>query len=279
MSTHIRQLDRADLPALRDLMAQHRYDSVFVASRVAQYGVELSGIGCQILGLFRANQLVSALHLGANLVPVGGDPEAMATFARHLGGRRAAMSIMGNAELVSVLYATLSRRWGRGWANARDYRPNQPVMLIETEPLGPLDTRVHTVEESSVESYFAAAIKMYTEEVGVSPLEPSNSYHSYVRSLLKDHRGFGAVDTTGQFWFKTDVGAVDGDLCQVQGVWLDPRLRGQGLSGPAFAQAVSLIRRRYPQVSLYVNDYNLPALSTYRRIGMRQVSTMATVLY
>ena len=31
-------------------------------------------------------------------------------------------------------------------------------------------------------------------------------------------------------------------------------------------------------VSLYVNDYNAPALATYRRIGMERVGTFATIL-
>ncbi len=34
-----------------------------------------------------------------------------------------------------------------------------------------------------------------------------------------------------------------------------------------------------PVVSLYVNDYNAPALATYRRVGFEQVGTYATVLF
>jgi uncharacterized protein len=30
--------------------------------------------------------------------------------------------------------------------------------------------------------------------------------------------------------------------------------------------------------SLYVNDYNLPARHTYRRVGFTQVATFATIL-
>jgi predicted GNAT family acetyltransferase len=32
-------------------------------------------------------------------------------------------------------------------------------------------------------------------------------------------------------------------------------------------------------VSLYVNDFNAPALATYRRVGFRQVGTFASVLF
>ncbi len=34
-----------------------------------------------------------------------------------------------------------------------------------------------------------------------------------------------------------------------------------------------------PVVSLYVNDYNVPALATYHRVGFEQVGTFATILF
>jgi hypothetical protein len=34
-----------------------------------------------------------------------------------------------------------------------------------------------------------------------------------------------------------------------------------------------------PQVSLYVNDYNAPALATYARVGFHTVDTFASILF
>ena len=34
-----------------------------------------------------------------------------------------------------------------------------------------------------------------------------------------------------------------------------------------------------PLATLYVNDYNAPALATYRRIGMERVGTFSTILF
>jgi len=34
-----------------------------------------------------------------------------------------------------------------------------------------------------------------------------------------------------------------------------------------------------PTISLYVNDFNYPALATYYRVGFRQVGEFATILY
>ncbi len=34
-----------------------------------------------------------------------------------------------------------------------------------------------------------------------------------------------------------------------------------------------------PVVSLYVNNFNAPALATYKKVGFEQVDTFATVLF
>jgi len=72
---------------------------------------------------------------------------------------------------------------------------------------------------------------------------------------------------------------VSAAASQVQGVWLDPEVRGRGLAAAAMAAVVQHARAVAPVVSLYVNDFNLPARATYRRVGFTQVSEFATILY
>lgn len=82
--------------------------------------------------------------------------------------------------------------------------------------------------------------------------------------------------------FKTDIGSLALGCAQLQGVWLTPRLRGRGLSGPLLAAVVDQVLdgRVGPvtEVSLYVNDFNVAALALYERIGFTTVGTFATVL-
>jgi predicted GNAT family acetyltransferase len=76
------------------------------------------------------------------------------------------------------------------------------------------------------------------------------------------------------------VGVVSSGACQVQGVWVDPQRRGEGLAAPGMAAVVRACLQRFaPVVSLYVNSYNLPALATYARVGFSRVGTFATVLF
>ena len=79
--------------------------------------------------------------------------------------------------------------------------------------------------------------------------------------------------------FKAELGAVTPDACQVQGVWVAPDHRGRGLAPAGMARVVELARSHSRQVSLYVNEYNTPALRAYETAGFRRVGTFATVLF
>jgi predicted GNAT family acetyltransferase len=73
---------------------------------------------------------------------------------------------------------------------------------------------------------------------------------------------------------------VSDGVCQVQGVWVDPRFRGRRLSESGMAAVVQLAREQIaPVVSLYVNDYNTPARKAYASVGFREHGSFATVLF
>lgn len=276
----VRVLRERDGDALLDLCARDAVANLFVASRVARYGVERRRLGCEVLGYFAGQggeELVSALHVGANLVPVGLTEEACKAFVSHLGSSRGCSSIMGPQRSVTSLYGTLSHRH-RAWRGPREVRDTQPLLLLDGEPTVEPDPHVERIGMEHFHSYYDASVRMYTEEVGVSPVGTDSSYAEHVRRTIKEGRAFGVV-VRGQVVYKSDVGAELGTVCQVQGVWLDPRWRGRGLAPGAMAGVATLAREDYPLVSLYVNDFNTPALATYARVGFRRVGTMATVLY
>jgi predicted GNAT family acetyltransferase len=76
------------------------------------------------------------------------------------------------------------------------------------------------------------------------------------------------------------VGAATPQACQVQGVWVRPDHRGQGLAAPGMAAVVNVARESIaPVVSLYVNDFNAPARATYLRSGFAEVGEFMSVLF
>ena len=277
MSTRLRVLGNADVPAALELLRPEPISNLFLRSRFAQYGLDRVTLGCEVLGFERDRQLVALCHVGSNLVPAGSDPEALDAFAAKIGARRHSSSIMGRAPLVRGLHERLAERHG-SWARVREGRAHQPLMVTDHESPFVGDPRVRVITMADFEPYFEAAVAMYTEEVGVSPLDPSGGYRTHMRRLVTEGHCFGIVED-GTVLFKSDIGTAYGAICQIQGVWLAPELRGQGASVPAMSSVIALARERYPVVSLYVNDFNTRARRLYETVGFRTVGEFATVLY
>ena len=125
-----------------------------------------------------------------------------------------------------------------------------------------------------------AAAAMFTEEVGFDPVARyGDGYAARLRTLIAGQRSTIVTDVNGRVIFKADAGIVNLDAAQVQGVWLHPDYRGCGLAKPFFAAAAQVLQRRYPHLSLYVNDYNARALAMYRGTGWEQIGQFSTIIF
>ena len=125
-----------------------------------------------------------------------------------------------------------------------------------------------------------AAAAMFTEEVGFDPIARyGDGYAARLRTLIAGQRSAIVTDVNGRVIFKADAGIVNLDAAQVQGVWLHPDYRGYGLAKPFFAAAAQVLQRRYPHLSLYVNDYNARALAMYRGTGWEQIGQFSTIIF
>jgi uncharacterized protein len=276
---NVRVLNRKDLPAAIRVLSINPIENVMVAARVRAAGLEQSSLGCPIWGFERDGVLRALCHVGSNMVPVNADAEAVAAWVDFAGPRRPCASIIGPSTVALGLWRQLSDRWGPAWRDVRNVRPHQPVLAISKDPQVTPNPGVRKVTLEQWDAYFEAAVRMYTEEVGVSPVQGNPAgYRFYIRQLITSGRAFGLFDGN-RVLFKADLGSVSGSVCQVQGVWLEPELRGRGLSAAAMAAVVRLARKIVPTVSLYVNDYNLPARATYARVGFSEVGEFATIHY
>jgi hypothetical protein len=252
--------------------------NVFVNSRLRGTGLDPVRLGAQVWGYAEAGQLISLCYSGANLVPVAATPGALRAFAERarLQGRRCS-SIVGPAAAVRDLWGMLAPYWGR----PREIRPAQPVMEISAPPLTKPDPRVRLVRPDEIDNLMPACVAMFTEEVGVSPigLDGGAAYRARVLELIAAGRAYARIEQ-GQVMFKAEIGAVTPRVCQVQGVWVPPGLRGRGRASTGMAAVVTdALRCVAPVVSLYVNDFNQPARAAYRRVGFTESGTFMSVLF
>jgi predicted GNAT family acetyltransferase len=274
----VRPLTASDFTALMRLVDGAPVVNCFVASRVRTAGVDPWRLGGDIYGYVTPAGLESVVYCGANLVPIATTAQSRSAFADRLRqvGRRCS-SFVGPADEVLDLWRLLEPAWGP----ARDVRARQPVLSIDGAPDVPPDPLVRRATMTDLELLFPACVEMFTAEVGVSPVIGGGSaaYRARIAEIVQSGRSFVRIED-GIVVFKAEVGAVAGDVCQVQGVWVDPRFRGHGLSETGMAAVVDQVRADIsPVVSLYVNDYNTAARKAYARVGFREVSTFATVLF
>jgi uncharacterized protein len=275
----VRVLDDADLEDVRRLLALDPVVDVFVASRVEAAGVEPWRLGAELWGHTGPDGRLDALcWSGANLVPVQASEEALRVFAERARrqGRRCS-SIVGPAAMVEPLWRRLEPSWGR----PRELRSEQPLLVADGPPLVAADPHVHLVRPDQVDVLLPACVAMFTEEVGVSPLlgDGGALYRARVEELVAQGRAWARIEGD-QVLFKAEVGAAAAGVCQVQGVWVAPHRRGQGLGTAGMAAVVEQARKSVaPVVTLYVNDYNDAARRSYAKVGFRQVGTFTSVLF
>jgi uncharacterized protein len=274
----VRVLDDRDVALALDILARDELANVFVRSRVEAVGLQPWRLGAEMWAHQTDGQVDGLCYAGANLVPVAGDDAALKAFAERARrqGRRCS-SLVGDARLVAPFWRQLEPHWGP----ARDVRPCQPLLVADSAPPVAADPLVRRVTSAEIDVLLPAAVAMFTEEVGVSPLRVDGgvSYRARVAELVRAGQSLAWIED-GEVLFKAEIGAVSRAACQIQGVWVDPALRGRGLSVAGMAAVVTeCLRSVAPAVSLYVNDFNAPARRAYERVGFREVGTFMSVLF
>ena len=276
-----RVLDEGDEAAVHRLLATDPVAACVLAGRIESSGTASSTLGAPLWGVGEGRSLDAVCLAGANLVPFsvpGAERVAATAFAERArrAGRRCS-TIVGPAAVVAPLWNLLAPSWGP----ARDHRPDQPLMAIDGPPAVLPEPRVRPVRPAELDVLMPAAVAMFTEEVGVSPLRVDGGagYRARVAELVRSGQSLAWIER-GEVLFKAEIGAVSRAACQVQGVWVAPAYRGRGIGTAGTAAVVEYARTVLaPVVSLYVNGFNRPARAAYRRVGFREVGQYASVLF
>lgn len=274
----IRALGTPDLDAFVALAEQDPVVNVFALYRAHTTSLEPRWLGGEVWGRFLDGELVAACHVGANLVPVqAGADDARAFAERAMARGRSVSTIVGPHEAVQVLWGSLSQGWGR----PREIRWLQPHLVIDGPPLVQSDNLVRRTTRQDLEALYPACVAMYTEEVGISPELGGSSdlYRARVTQLTSRGWSFARFEG-GRVIFKAEVACATRNAAQIQGVWVPPDRRGEGLAIAGMAAVVDYVQAEIaPTVSLYVNEWNEPARRAYRTVGFRETTRFSTVMF
>jgi len=280
MQVQPRLLRAADERAVRSLVQRDRVLNCVVDSRL-QRAPDLNPhrLGGYLWGLGETDEgLRAAAFAGGNLIPVGADLEALELIAGQLARTgRSCSSIVGPLESVEAMWPVLSRSWGP----ARAIRASQPLLCADSPSEVEPDSRVRLVRPAELPRFLPAAVAMFTEELGISPIghDAGRGYQARVAEVICSGRAFARFDARGEVEFKAEIAVLGDATAQLQGVWVRPDRRGRGIGTAAMAAVLRFALQLAPTVSLYVNDYNLAGRRLYERLGMRQIATLRTVLF
>lgn len=259
-----------------ELCGRDAVANVFVASRLEAGGPAAM---TNVHTVTSRGPMDSFVWTSANVVPVAVAADEFDDYANKLKRmRRRSSSVFGPSHQVMPLWDRLERHWGE----PRAVRLRQPLMSVTPSQV---DTSVDAwpdvrpARPDELDLVVPAAAHMFTGEIGYPPYYGSDrEYRRLLASIIERGHTFVAVHGN-RVIFKADIGSLALGVAQIQGVWVAPELRGRGLAAPAMRAVVDHVHAHHaPIASLYVNDFNTPAVHAYERVGFRQVGEFSTVI-
>jgi len=266
-----RLLGRGDEERVLEYLDRHPARDVFIASRVYNDGVLRTPGWSPLWGaLSTSGELRGVLHVGPNVVPAMDDSDACDVLVPAAAGSVATRMLVGERRAVQRLWRLI----GSSYPAPREIRDRQYVYSLEpgdlVRPPGPFRGRARLAAPSDEERVLHLSAAMYTEEMGEDPMiRDPVGYRRRVQILTA--RGWTYVyEIGGDLQFKMDIGCASRRSAQIQGVYVPPELRGQGIGTMAMSACCALALERQPALSLYVNDFNAAAIALYERLGFHR---------
>jgi len=135
--------------------------------------------------------------------------------------------------------------------------------------------RLATIEDLHLIAPVHAA--MAEAESGINPLETDREgFLSRCTRRINKNRVWVIVKDN-QLIFKADVQAETSELIYLEGVYVCPQERGNGLARRSFAQLCKSLLTRTRSICVLVNEENEKAHAFYRMCGFKRVSIYDTI--
>jgi len=276
----VKSLSNDDTAAALTFLRRDPLINVYLISRILE---DRFAPSTQTVEVRHNREVVLVASLATNVV-VAGDRElpqdvtetAIAVIAERIVTRMLPVrAIISPAHLVEMLWARLRTRLDPPTV----VRMNQPVYAMR----GRLDypdlkeSRYATMRD--LESLVPACAAMHREEVGIDPLDrDAAGYRERVRELVEQKRSVIRV-VDGRIAAKCEYSAVTSETVQLMGVWTDPRFRRRGYARNLLREVCGHCARKGKTVTLFVNDFNLPAIALYEELGFQRIGMNRALIW
>ena len=276
----LRLLSEDDFKGALEFLQRDPLLNVYLVSRLLE---ERTLAASQVAVVRYNGAIVLVASLATNIV-LAGDPSiedditesAVALIADRILVRMLPVrAIISPAHLVESLWMRLRNRIDPPTV----VRMNQPVYALRKR----LDYPDLTVSRYSVtrdlDQLVPACAAMHKEEVGIDPMDrDAIGYRERIRELVEKKRSIVHV-VDGVIVAKCEYSAVTPEAVQLMGVWTHPRYRRHGYARETLREVCGHLARRGKTVTLFVNDFNTPAVALYEDLGFERIGLNRALIW
>jgi uncharacterized protein len=276
----LRLLSDDDFKGALEFLQRDPLINVYLISRLLD---ERTLAASQVAVIRYNGAVVLVASLATNIV-LGGDPSIPAGITdaaagligdRILSRLLPVRAIISPAHLVEALWKVLRARIDPPTV----IRMNQPVYALERRLDYPDLTLARHATPRDLDALVPACAAMHKEEVGIDPLgRDAAGYRERIRELVDKKRSVVRI-VDGVIASKCEYSAVTPDAVQIMGVWTDPRYRRRGLSASLMREVCGHLARKGKTVTLFVNDFNAPAIRLYESLGFRKIGLNRALIW
>jgi predicted GNAT family acetyltransferase len=276
----LRLLSDDDFKGALEFLQRDPLINVYLVSRLLE---ERTLAATQIAVVRYNGAIVLVASLATNIV-LAGDPSisshitdcAVALIAERIITRMLPVrAIISPATLVESLWNIIRTRIDPPTV----VRMNQPIYAIRKRVDYPDLTNARYSTMRDLEQLVPACAAMHREEVGIDPLErDALGYRERIRELVEKKRSVIGV-VGGVIATKCEYSAVTSDTVQLMGVWTDPRYRRRGLSRELLREVCGHLFHKGKTVTLFVNDFNRPAIALYESLGFQRIGMNRALIW
>lgn len=263
------RLGPADLPELFGWLDHDPVLNVYLMALVLRDA--LAAPRDEYWAVRREGEIAALLHIGSQsgaVLPLGEDPAALRLLADHARQRLSFLprrfQVIGPREAVLTMLQHLARSGLHPRLERRQvYMALEPGTLPHFERLPELVT----AQAADFELVHESGARLRLEELEEDPREVDPAgYRRRAEEECRDGHTWLWRDAAG-LCFRASVSALTGDAAQLSGVYTPPERRNRGLAGRGLSELCTRLAERSRAACLFVNEFNLPALALYHRLG------------
>lgn len=254
--------------------------NVYLISRLLE---ERSAAAAQMFAVRHNRDIVVIASLATNIV-LAADPAAprdltdtaIALIADRIICRMLSVrAIISPAPLVESLWQHLRSRLDPPTV----VRMNQPIYAIRRRFDFPDLTETRYASFGDLDQLVPACAAMHKEEVGIDPMERDPlGYRERIRELVERKRSIVRV-VDRRIVAKTEFSAISNDAVQLMGVWTHPQFRRRGYAHALLREICGHLFKKGKSVTLFVNDFNKPAMALYEGLGFQRIGVNRALIW